>query len=252
MFDVMTTHLRQLPHSAMPEYRRAAYVVIDQTPVDVVQNKSGPMLSYVGLFLVMHQNEEKDVLVEILYDSYKSPRFSRPRRIPPRLLHQLLAGTKWESMLVDSENGDAVFMRGMSRGMKPSAIPTEESCLNTNAASFLRSNAAALATFLHFARKMKKADFKMKSLSDARLAARCVSRVMKFREVSEGSHSLCFFKKEIEQRIESIRERIDLLSSNKQQAISARETAIGVLKKYNLLEEEEEKNERENNNGSKQ
>ena len=233
MIDAKATTMKKVLHSKMKGYRREAYILHDAFPVDVVAGRRGDNSLSMTFLIVMHQNNEtKDVLLEVNSLEVET---NVQKPLPPELIHQILARTRWEKYLVDSEDGSRVFFRGI-RGrlmLKPLLVTLS----NTTGIRFLNKYGHALAAFLHYNDKMDADHFKMKTLADAKEVAACLKKVFAFKKVMTKCHQLCRKKSDIMCDIENSRDRIENLTKGKQESYKTHQTSLETLRKYNLVDD---------------
>ena len=168
----------------------------------------------VRFIFVLHQKGD-DVMVEIRTVSPTLKKWQgHTKPIDPKLMASVVKGTGWEEDFVPSEDGVRTFFRGMWRGC-PSARPSLETCENSNACQFILKRGDALATLLHFNKKGRNKNTKVKTLNDAALVNKCFLDIMKFVTVAGGHHELTTDRNDTQSKISRLNESIkDLTATN--------------------------------------
>ena len=163
---------------------------------------------------VLHQKGD-DVMVEIRTVSPTLKKWlGHSKPIDPKLMASVVKGTGWEEDFVPSDDGTRTFFRGMWRGC-PSARPSFETCENSNAGQFILKRGDALATLLHFSKKGKHKNTKVKTLNDAALINKCYLKIQDFLTVAGNRHELTADRDNTQLRINRLNESIkDLTATN--------------------------------------
>ena len=168
----------------------------------------------VRFLFALHQKGD-DVMVEIRTVSPTLKKWQgHTKPIDPKLMARAVKGTGWEEDFVPSEDGVRTFFRGMWRGC-PSARPSLETCENSNAGQFILKHGDDLATLLHFSKKGRHRNTKVKTLDDAALVNKCFLNITKFVAVAGGHHELTTDRSDTQSRISRLNESIkDLNATN--------------------------------------
>ena len=168
----------------------------------------------VRFIFVLHQKGD-DVMVEVRTVSPTLKKWQgHTKPIDPKLMARAVKGTGWEEDFVPSEDGSRTFFRGMWKGC-PSARPSLETCENSNAGQFILKHGDALATLLHFSKKGKYRNIKVKTLDDAAMVNKCFLNIVKFVAVAGGHHELTTDRNDTQARISRLNESIkDLTATN--------------------------------------
>ena len=180
----------------------------------------------VRFIFVLHQKGD-DVMVEMRTVSPTLKKWGgHTKPIDPKLMARVVKGTGWEEDFVPSEDGTRTFFRGMWRGC-PSARPSLETCENSNACQFILKHGDELATLIHFSKKGRHKNGKVKTLEDAFIVNKCFLNIMEFVAVAGEHHKLITDRNDTQSRISRLNESIKELTA----------TNSGIHESFNISKE---------------